>query len=222
MALFDPTEELEELLSLNNLMLNSAKLVAVSQVDLPATWMMDQFFPPPPDLTNLDAEAKPGILREEESRHKNRRSVRAQRRLSNAGHGQQWWSPTAWIQNWVETSVSIANSAYEMKKNWDELVAAKQAERDRQKLAKLDESDTSTTISGYTTPHLVPNVIVTSSTLVSIDLTTYKINRFSINCKCYTKYFLVLASQHCFEKTIYTESQQIENFSKYFEGPPNL
>ena len=48
-------------------------------VDLPATWMMDQFFPPPPDLTNLDAEAKLGILREEESRHKNRRSVRAQR-----------------------------------------------------------------------------------------------------------------------------------------------
>ena len=31
MALFDPTEGLEELLSLNNLMLNSAKLVAVSQ-----------------------------------------------------------------------------------------------------------------------------------------------------------------------------------------------
>ena len=110
---------------------------------------------------------------------------------------------------------SIANSAYEMKKNWDELVAAKQAERDRQKLAKLDESDTSTTISGYTTPHLVPNVIVTSSTLVSIDLTTYKINRFSINCKCYTKYFLVLASQHCFETTIYTQNQKIENFSKY-------
>ena len=35
-----------------------------------------------------------------------------------------------------------------MKRHWDELVAAKQAERDRQKLAKLDESDTSTTASG--------------------------------------------------------------------------
>ena len=57
---------------------------------------------------------------------------------------------------------SIANSAYDMKRHWDELVAAKQAERDRQKLAKLDESDTSTTASGFTTPHLVPNVIVTS------------------------------------------------------------
>ena len=31
MALFDPTEGLEELISLNNLMLNSAKLVAVNQ-----------------------------------------------------------------------------------------------------------------------------------------------------------------------------------------------
>jgi hypothetical protein len=31
MALLDPTEGLEELLSLSNLMLNSAKLVAVSQ-----------------------------------------------------------------------------------------------------------------------------------------------------------------------------------------------
>ena len=49
-----------------------------------------------------------------------------------------------------------------MKRHWDELVAAKQAERDLQKLAILDESDTSTTASGFTTPHLVPNVIVTS------------------------------------------------------------
>ena len=38
MALFDPTEELEELLSLNNLMLNSAKLVAVSQ-----GWYIERF-----------------------------------------------------------------------------------------------------------------------------------------------------------------------------------
>ena len=30
-----------------------------------------------------------------------------------------------------------------MKKNWDELVAEKQAERDRQRLAQLEESDSS-------------------------------------------------------------------------------
>jgi hypothetical protein len=48
-------------------------------VDLPATWMMDQFFPTPPDLINLDAEAKLRILKGEETRHHNRRSIRAQR-----------------------------------------------------------------------------------------------------------------------------------------------
>ena len=30
----------------------------VLAVDLPATWMMDQFFPQPPDLTNLDADKR--------------------------------------------------------------------------------------------------------------------------------------------------------------------
>ena len=48
-------------------------------VDLPATWMMDQFYPQPPDLTNLDAEAKHRILKGEEPRHYSRRSIRAQR-----------------------------------------------------------------------------------------------------------------------------------------------
>ena len=76
-------------------MLNSAKLLAV---DLPASWMMDKFAPPPPDLTNLDAETKLRILRGEEP-SENWSS-------SNPGMpAQQWWSPTAWIQNWVETSV---------------------------------------------------------------------------------------------------------------------
>ena len=46
-------------------------------MDLPATWMMDQFYPQPPDLTNL--EAKHRILKGEEPRHYNRRSIRAQR-----------------------------------------------------------------------------------------------------------------------------------------------
>ena len=62
-----------------------------------------------------------------------------------------WWMIRA-SSNWfvvltvpnlheIEFSLfrSIANSAYDMKRHWDELVAAKQAERDRQKLAKLDE-----------------------------------------------------------------------------------
>ena len=67
---------------------------------------------------------------------------------------------------------SLASSAYEMKKHWDELVAAKQAERDLQRLEEemmmhTEEFDSSNTVSGSTTPtttntHLIPNVIITS------------------------------------------------------------
>merc|ERR1711936_1266803 len=89
------------------------------------------------------------------------------RKNSNSGRADPgnalWWSPTSWIQNWVESSLSLASSAYAMKKQWDELVAAKQAERDAQRLAAQYESDSSA--SEYATPHLIPNVIVTSSPL---------------------------------------------------------
>ncbi len=65
----------------------------------------------------------------------------------------------------------MATTAYEMKRQWDELVAAKQAEREQIRLEELEEQDedqrsnssssSSSLASGRSTPHLVPQVIVT-------------------------------------------------------------
>ncbi len=87
----------ESSLSLGNLMLNSAKLLAV---DLPASWMMDKLAPPPPDLRKLDIETKLRILRGQEPEWSEAPNL-----------NEQWWSPTAWIdkteqwmQGWIDTS----------------------------------------------------------------------------------------------------------------------
>ena len=81
-------------LSLSDLMLSSAKALSV---DLPASWMMDQFAPPSPTFSNFDMEEKKKILRGE---------AEEEAQLSS-----QWWSPLSWIdkteqwiQNWVDTS----------------------------------------------------------------------------------------------------------------------
>ena len=83
-------------LSVSDLMLNSAKTISV---DLPASWLMDQFSPPSPTFSNFDMEAKKRILRGEVEDY------------TNAGPSNYWWSPISWIdkteqwiQNWVDTS----------------------------------------------------------------------------------------------------------------------
>lgn len=84
-------------LSLGNLMLNSAKLLAI---DLPASWMMNRLAPPAPDLSNLDVETKLKIMRGEEPAWN-----------THVEMADTWWSPTAWIDrteqwinDWIDTS----------------------------------------------------------------------------------------------------------------------
>ena len=79
-------KQIDDTLSLGQLMFNTAKLLTI---DLPASWMMDKLAPPPPDLRNLDIEAKLKILRGEDPEY---------------GNLENWWSPISWMdktEQWV-------------------------------------------------------------------------------------------------------------------------
>ena len=72
----------------------------IAVVEQPAAWMMDKFVPPPDDLTHLSPETKLRMIRAE--RMKDRKNSNSGR--TDPGNA-LWWSPTSWIQNWVESSL---------------------------------------------------------------------------------------------------------------------
>lgn len=151
-------------LSWSHLVLKGAWAVSV---DLPASWVMDKFArPPSPDFSHFDMKAKRRILKGEIED-----STSAS--FSKLDH---WWSPVSWmdkteqwIQTWVDTSKNLATSAYQMKQTWDEMVEAKQAERDRLRSQEEfsddddDDNDEGSNISvDDKVRHIMPTVIVDS------------------------------------------------------------
>lgn len=122
-------------------------------VDLPASWLLDQLArPPTPDFSDFDIEAKRKLLRGEIEE------------MADAQDRYQWWSPVSWMDKTEEWIQTWTTSAYQAKKTWDEMVAAKQAERDRMRSQDdfsddssiLDEEDTEDTKQ----QHIIPTVII--------------------------------------------------------------
>ncbi len=81
---------IEDTLSITRYLLSVSRVLAF---DWPASKLLELVAPPPPDLTDLDMEAKLRILRGEEPDWTN------------------WWSPVTWIdkseewmKQWMETS----------------------------------------------------------------------------------------------------------------------
>ena len=95
-------KQIDDTLSLGQLMFNTAKLLTI---DLPASWMMDKLAPPPPDLRNLDIEAKLKILRGEDPEY---------------GNLENWWSPISWMdktEQWVLNCIDTSKWVWQSYKS---------------------------------------------------------------------------------------------------------
>lgn len=74
-----------------NYMIKSAHTLAFQW---PASWMIEQLTPPPPDISDLDMEAKLRILRGE------------QPDWAAPSSNENWWSPATWMdktEEWMKT-----------------------------------------------------------------------------------------------------------------------